>query len=743
MVIHALKDPTWMEAMQEELLQFKLQEVWTMVDLPFRKRAIGIKWVFKNKKDKRGIMIRNKTRLVAQRYTQEEGIDYDEMDVKSAFLYEKIEEEEVYVCQPPGFEDPTFSDKVYKVEKALYELHQTPRAWVGKDFSRRVTPLFPTMMVQAQKEMGEDKAINEEMDYSLERAATTVTSLDEDEGLGEEDASKQERIANIYANEGITLVNATAKDQERNNDEEMFDTGVFDDEEVKGTVLQEPDKSTTTTTTATIPTSKVQDKAWDDVQAKIEVDYKLAQRLQVEEQDELTDVEKARLFVEFLKKIRKFFAAKRTEEKRNRPPTKAQQRSLMCTYLKNMDGWKPKALRYKSFAEIQELYNKTMKMINTFINFRTELVEESKKKDEVETTQESSSKREGYELEQERSKKQKVDDDKESEELKKCLEITLDDRDDVTMNATHLSVKSLTIVDYKIYKEGKKSYIQIFRADGNSQMYLTFNTGQDSAHMLAASKVLMLKPNEFEIWRMRIEQYIQMMDYVLWEVIENGATLPKTQVVEEMLDQTFDRLQKLVSQLELLGEKLSLEDINQKLLRSLSPEWITHAVVWRNKVAQDTMSIDDLYGNLKVYELRVKRISSSSSSTQNMAFVSSSNNSSSNTNGKINIAQAVNTANGVFTTSTQVNAAFSINIDNLSDVVICSFFASQPSSPQLVHKDLEKIHPDDMKEMDLRWECRAPRNQDNKHKESSRRSVSVKTSNSIALLSYDGLGRYD
>ncbi|GJW13965.1 putative ribonuclease H-like domain-containing protein [Tanacetum coccineum] len=140
---------------QEELLQFKLQEVWTLVELPNGKRAIGNKWVFRNKKDKRGIVIKNKARLVAQGYTQEEGIDYDEvfapvarietirlflayasfkdflvyqMDVKSAFLYGKIEEE-VYVCQPPGFEDPDFPDRVYKVEKALYGLHQAPKAW--------------------------------------------------------------------------------------------------------------------------------------------------------------------------------------------------------------------------------------------------------------------------------------------------------------------------------------------------------------------------------------------------------------------------------------------------------------------------------------------------------------------------------------------------------------------------------------------------------------------------------------
>ncbi|GJV20212.1 hypothetical protein Tco_1369232 [Tanacetum coccineum] len=103
---------------------------------------------------------------------------------------------------------------------------------------------------------------------------------------------------------------------------------------------------------------------------------------------------------------------------------------------------------------------------------------------------------------------------------------------------------------------------------------------------------------------------------------------------------------QLVSQLELLDEKLSQEDVNQKLLRSLSPEWNTHAVVWRNKAELETMSMDDLYNNLKVYEPEVKGMSSSSSSTQNMAFVSSSNNNTSSSN------EAVNAAHGVTTAST-------------------------------------------------------------------------------------------
>ncbi|GJS60871.1 hypothetical protein Tco_0655655 [Tanacetum coccineum] len=165
-----------------------------------------------------------------------------------------------------------------------------------------------------------------------------------------------------------------------------------------------------------------------------------------------------------------------------------------------------------------------------------------------------------------------------------------------------------------------------------------------------------------------------------------------------MLDQPFNRLQKLMSQLELLDEKLSQEDVNQKLLRSLSPEWNIHAVVWRNKAKLETMSMDDLYNNLKVYEPEVKGMSRLSSSTQNMAFVSSLNNNTSSSN------EAVNVAYRVTTSITQVNIAYSTNIDNLSDAVIYAFFTSQSNSPQLVYEDLQQIHPDDMEEIDLRWQ---------------------------------------
>ncbi|GJT66136.1 hypothetical protein Tco_1017616 [Tanacetum coccineum] len=155
---------------------------------------------------------------------------------------------------------------------------------------------------------------------------------------------------------------------------------------------------------------------------------------------------------------------------------------------------------------------------------------------------------------------------------------------------------------------------------------------QDSTHMVVASKVLLLKPGEFEIWRMRIEQYIHMIDYALWEVLENEVKARSTlmmaipnehQLQFNSIKDAKKLLQKLVSQLEILDEKLSQEDVNQKLLRSLSHECNTHAVVWRNKADLDTIRMDVLYNNLNVYEPEVKGISSSSSSTQNMAFVSS------------------------------------------------------------------------------------------------------------------------
>ncbi|GJS54539.1 putative ribonuclease H-like domain-containing protein [Tanacetum coccineum] len=195
----------------------------------------------------------------------------------------------------------------------------------------------------------------------------------------------------------------------------------------------------------------------------------------------------------------------------------------------------------------------------------------------------------------------------------------------------------------------------------------------------------------------------------------------------ESLDSIFNRLQKIVSQLAILGENISQEDLNLKFLRSLPSEWNTHVVVWRNKPDLDIMSFDDLYNNFKIVEQKGKGSASSSSSlnSQNMAFVSSS----SSTN-EVNTTYRVSTANiqvspastQVSTTSTQVSTA------NLSDDTVYAFLASrvfQLSQDETLCKGIQR-----------------PRNQDsrNKNQDSSRRTVNVEKTSSKAMLAIDGAG---
>nr|CAE01974.2 OSJNBb0051N19.3 [Oryza sativa Japonica Group] len=157
-VSHILTDESWINAMHEELENFERNKVWTLVEPPSGHNIIGTKWVFKNKQNEDGLIVRNKARLVAQGFTQVEGLDFDEtfapvarieairlllafaaskgfklyqMDVKNVFLNGFIQEE-VYVKQPPGFENPDFPNHVFKLSKSLYGLKQAPRAWYDR-----------------------------------------------------------------------------------------------------------------------------------------------------------------------------------------------------------------------------------------------------------------------------------------------------------------------------------------------------------------------------------------------------------------------------------------------------------------------------------------------------------------------------------------------------------------------------------------------------------------------------------
>nr|GEU47616.1 hypothetical protein [Tanacetum cinerariifolium] len=776
-------NPSWIEAMHEELLPFKLQEVWTLVDLSNGKRAIGTKWVFWNTKDERGIVIRNKARLVAQGHIQEEGIDYDElfapvvrikairlflvyssfkdfvmyqMNVKSAFLYGKIEKEtmgftdekidntlfirrhkgdillvQIYVddiifgltkkelCnafekmmhenfQMSSMGELTFflglqvkykqdgifisQDKYvvcacarYQINLKVSHLHTMKRifrylkgqpkfslwylkdssfdlvAYTDSDYARASldmksttgdlltkafdyelmvnliiytscieqlwatvkaktvagevqlqslvdgkkviitestirrdpqledaegvdclpnatsfelltligeTPLFLTMMVQAQEEMGEgsanptdphhtptiiqpltsqpqkkqkprkikrkdtelpqttcpttnivDEAINEEMNDSLERAVTTASSLEAEyessninktqskvtpnesssqgtdsgggtriesfndiEDLGE-DASKQGRISDIDADEGITLFSTHDDAKMFDADKDLHGEEVFFAKQDENVVEKEVDAAqvqvSTVVTTATISIDEVtlaqalselkhtkpkaKDKGIDKGKAimieepvklkkkdQIMLDEEVALKLEAELQAEFDKEQslaskKAQQEQEVNEKMRKFFTTKAVEEKRNKPPTQAQQRKIMCTYLKNMEVKKLKDVKNKSFDSIQKMFNKAFKRVNTF-----------------------------EPIKQESSKKQKIDDDKETTELKQLVKI-IQDEEWVVIDAIPLAVKPPSIVDWEIHKEGKKSFYKIIRADGSLKIYLVFS----------------------------------------------------------------------------------------------------------------------------------------------------------------------------------------------------------------------------------------------------------------------------
>ncbi|GKB81936.1 hypothetical protein Tco_0948831 [Tanacetum coccineum] len=172
-------------------------------------------------------------------------------------------------------------------------------------------------------------------------------------------------------------------------------------------------------------------KEWDDIQAKIDVEYQLDERMQVQEQEDLSIEEKATLFQQLLDKEESIFQLK--EQKRE---------EINHQQKLNRD-------------------KKSFKRVNTFEDFRTELVEGKEK-------------RAGEELMQENEKKQKMEHNKETAELKQCLEI-IPDEEEVTIDAIPLTVKSPSIVGWKIHKEGRKSYYQIMRADAKSQMYMIFS----------------------------------------------------------------------------------------------------------------------------------------------------------------------------------------------------------------------------------------------------------------------------
>nr|GEU67423.1 reverse transcriptase domain-containing protein [Tanacetum cinerariifolium] len=324
---------------------------------------------------------------------------------------------------------------------------------VGKDFSGKGTPLFPTMMVQAQEEI--DKAVNEEMDDSLEKAAATATSLDAEHDKGGEEvfvAQQYKKVVEKDVDVAQIQVTTTATTPTISIDEAIMAQALAElkhakpKAKAKGIVFYELEESTTT---ATIPKSKSQDKK----KAKM-----IKEPIRLKKKDQIHLDKKLAL------KLHAELQAKFDKEQRLATERAQQEVEANIALIGSYDDVQ---------ATINKMFDRAFKRVNTFVDYRTELVEESSKKIKEKVT-EGSSKRAGTELEQESVKKQKIDDDKEIAKLKQLVNI-IPDEEGIAIDAIPLAVKPPSIVDWKIQKEGKKSYYNIIRADGSSKIYLTFS----------------------------------------------------------------------------------------------------------------------------------------------------------------------------------------------------------------------------------------------------------------------------
>nr|GEW67075.1 copia protein [Tanacetum cinerariifolium] len=362
--------------------------------------------------------------------------------------------------------------------------------------------------------------------------------------------------------------------------------------------------------------------------------------------------------------------------------------------LRSNAGWKAKDFKGMTFEQIQKKFILVWEKMQDFVPMNSKLESERLKRPGIQLDKErikkiKITKASGTELTQEQQSKESKE--LSEEELKKIMEL-------------------VNILFWKLHLKMDIKFRGGLLGIKCSKVFPPLDSL--SPQVVSATKLPILNPNEFDLWKMRIEQYFLMTDYSLWEVILNGDSPALTRVVEgvlqpvalttaeqklarknelkargsnfESLDQIHDRLQKLISQLEIHGVSLSQEDVNLKFLRSIPSEWKTYTLIWRNKSDLKEQSLDDLFNSLKIYKAKVKSSSSAGTTTQNIAFVSSSNTDSTN--------KPVSAAASVSAVSAKLPVSSLQNVDSLNSL-----------SPQVV--SAAKLPILDPNEFDL-WKMR-------------------------------------
>nr|GEW35573.1 putative ribonuclease H-like domain-containing protein [Tanacetum cinerariifolium] len=776
---------------------------------------------YRNKKDKRGIVVRNKARLVAQGHTQEEGIDYEEvftpvarieairlflayasfmgfmvyqMDVKSAFLYGTTEEE-VNVFQPSGFEDPSHPDKVYKVVKALYGLHQAPRAWKfgltdGKSASIPIDTEKPLLKdpddvksdflygtikeeVYVCQPLGFEDPDHPDKVYKVvnalyglhqaprawQKGDILLVQIYVDDiifGSTNKDLCKafEKLMKNKFQLSSIGELTFFLGLQVKQKQDRIF----ISQDKYVAEILRKFGLTDRKSASTLIDTEKPLLKDPDDIQGKqaesqaqiYKIDLEHADNvLSMQDDDiepvELQEVVKVVTTVKLITEVVTAVSATITvaapqltivaAPTLTTAPSAARRRKgvvirdfeetatqsiIIHSEAKSKDKGKgilveePKPLKNQAQIEQDEVfarknmagfkmdYFKGMKyddirpIFEKYFNSNVAFLEKSKEQMEEEDSR--ALKRISESKEDKAAKKQKLDE--EVVELKRHLQIVPNDEDDVYTKATPLARK-VSVVDYKIYTKNNKPYYKIIRADGSPQIFLSFlillrNFDREDLEVLwelVKERVIegVVQPVAPTTAKQRLARKNELKAHgTLLMALPDKHQLKfnihkDAKTLMEAIEKRFGR-----------NKETKKGDINLKFLRSLPTEWRTHTLIWRNKTDLEEQSLDDLFNSLKIYEAKVKSSSSASTSTQNIAFVSSFNTDSTN--------ELVSVVASVSAVSTKIPVSALPNVDTLSNDVIYSFFASQSTSPQLDNDDLKQIDADDLEEMDLKWQ---------------------------------------